>query len=435
LRYLQLLRQGPVPLLWGAQTLSVLGDRVYAMAVMWIAWEQAGAAAMGFVAIAESVPYILLGTFGRQVVDRFASLRGLAYLDLVRAVLVVALPWTWTTFGTTGLLVSAAMLGVCGALFDPNLGALVPDLVEPDQVQAVNGLMDLTGRIARVAGPGSAGILLAAMPMSSLFWLDGATFAVSAVALTVLARRISAYPRTAKTSATRDVQDVGGPAPDVPTSVRAPRAWTLLRRHPDTATMMGVHSLGIFAAAVSMAMPALLATRLDAGAGTYGTVLAVIGGGSLIGNAVAGNVRLPRLLPAVYCGFWAVSGVLLAMTGAVVSLPMLLVVSAGSGVVAPFLSIALSTHLAAFPPPARRRLLTVDQTLIRTAGTLSMLVLPAAAAADPAVGFLIGGSATAVVGLGGCALVIWRSRTRTPIPLSVGVAETVSPALSPAGRG
>lgn len=43
------------------------------------------------------------------------------------------------------LLVVAAMLGVAGALFDPNLGALVPDLVPADQVQQVTGWMDPMG--------------------------------------------------------------------------------------------------------------------------------------------------------------------------------------------------------------------------------------------------------------------------------------------------
>ncbi|MFI2077651.1 hypothetical protein [Streptomyces triculaminicus] len=43
---------------------------------------------------------------------------------------------------------------------DPNLGALVPELVEPDEVQHVSGLFDLTTRIAAVAGPGSVGALL-----------------------------------------------------------------------------------------------------------------------------------------------------------------------------------------------------------------------------------------------------------------------------------
>ncbi|WP_267884004.1 MFS transporter [Streptomyces sp. NRRL WC-3742] len=104
-------------------------------------------------AVAESLPYIVLGTVGRQLMDRFASLRALAIVDAARLVLVAALPWAWAEFGAAGLITSAALLGVGGALFDPNLGAMVPDLVRPGEVQAVSGLMDLTGRIARIAGP------------------------------------------------------------------------------------------------------------------------------------------------------------------------------------------------------------------------------------------------------------------------------------------
>ena len=167
---------------------------------MWIAWQKSGAGAMGLVAIAESLPYIVLGTVGRKAMERFAALRALAWVDAVRMLLVAALPWTWHVFGTEGLLISAALLGVGGALFDPNLGALVPDLVKPDEVQAVSGLMDLTGRIARVAGPGSAGILLAVMPMTGLFWLDSATFAVSAVALVLLSKG-TALSRSAPSAA------------------------------------------------------------------------------------------------------------------------------------------------------------------------------------------------------------------------------------------
>jgi hypothetical protein len=325
------------------------------------------------------------------------------------------------------LLASATLLGVCGALFDPNLGALVPDLVEPGQVQAANGLMDLTGRIARVAGPGSAGILLAVMPMAGLFWLDAVTFAFSGLALGLLGRRW----RVSRHEPAPIPQAVA--AGEAARAGRGPRIWALLRSHPDTATVLAVHSCGIFAGAVSMAMPALLATRLHAGAGTYGMVLAVVGVGSLVGNTVAGNVRLPMSLPGVYCGTWVLCGVLLALTGAVASLPMLLVVSVASGVLSPFLSVALMTHFAQFSSPARRRLLTVDQTLIRTAGTLSMLLIPALAAADPAVGFVAGGTGTAVVaGTAGVA-VLWRARAAVTMAGGEAVSD-LEPVLSPAGR-
>ncbi|MFI6209115.1 MFS transporter [Streptomyces sp. NPDC051041] len=408
MEYVRLLRRRRILALWGAQSLSVFGDRLYAMAIMWIAWEQSGAAAMGLVAVAESVPYVVMGTVGRRIMDRFASLQALAVVDAVRVALVAALPWTWDVGGTPAMLALAALLGLAGAIFDPNLGALVPDLVKPGEVQAVTGLMDLTGRIARIVGPGAAGALLVVLPERALFLLDAATFAVSAVVLAMLGRTAG---RPAAT----------GPMPSAEAAEL--RARALLREHPATAAAITVHGWGILAQAVALAMPALLVAQFDAGAGAYGLVLAATGAGALAGNLVAGNVRLPGSPPVRYCLLWAASGLLLAATGSAGSLPVLLLISAASGAVAPFLGVTLQTHLAGFPPPARRRLMSVDLTVIRTAGTASMLVVPAAAASSPTVGFWAGGLATAAVSVAGAAAA-WRWGRR----LAAAVSDT--PVLS-----
>ncbi|MBO0883213.1 MAG: hypothetical protein J2P17_23330 [Mycobacterium sp.] len=65
--YLGLLRRPPVLVLWSSQALSVLGDRFFALAVMWLALQKSGAVAMGLVAIAESVPYIVMGAVGHRI--------------------------------------------------------------------------------------------------------------------------------------------------------------------------------------------------------------------------------------------------------------------------------------------------------------------------------------------------------------------------------
>ncbi|MGW2067319.1 MFS transporter [Streptomyces sp. NPDC001953] len=398
--YVRLLRRRRVLALWGAQALSVFGDRLYAMAIMWLAWEKSGAAAMGLVAVAESVPYIVMGTVGRRIMDRFSSLRALAAVDASRIVLVPLLPIAWGVFGTPGMLVLAAAVGVAGAVFDPNLGALVPDLVRRDEVQAVFGLLDLTGRIARIAGPGAAGVLLAVMPQSALFWLDASTFAVSAAVLARLGRGAH------KTTAT-------GKRPTAPESLGA---RVLLRSHPATGAAIGVHGAGIFAQAVALALPALLAARFGAGAGVYGLVLAMTGAGALAGNLTAGHVKLPARLPVAYCAVWAASGLLLALTGLAGNLPILLAISAASGFLSPFCGVTLQTHLAGFPPAPRRRLMSLDLTVIRTAGTASMLVVPAVAAGSPTTGFLAGGLGTVAVAAAGAAAAWWWTRDGLRVP-------------------
>ncbi|MFH9768164.1 MFS transporter [Streptomyces microflavus] len=396
---MRLLRQRRVVLLWGAQSLSVFGDRLYAMAIMWIVWQESGAAAMGLVAIAESVPYIVLGTVGQRIVARFASLRRLAAVDIGRAVLVAALPLAWQAFGISGMLACAVLLGVTGALFDPNLGALVPELVDERDVQAVVGLMDLTGRIARIAGPGAAGLLLAVVPQRSLFWFDGLTFVASAVALIVLASR-TVLPAL----------DREGPAG----AKDRPQARALLKARPDTAVAIGVHGAGIFAHAVALALPAFLAARLDAGAAAYGAALAATGAGALLANGFAGNLRLPANSTAFYCGTWAVSGAVLASIALADSVTALLALSALLGVVNPFLQVTLNTHLSSFPRPARLRLMSVDLTVIRTAGTASMLVIPGLAAKDPVMAFPVSGFALVLVAGAGGALALRWSEARTP---------------------
>ncbi|MGW5732892.1 MULTISPECIES: MFS transporter [Streptomyces] len=398
--YLRLLRRRHVFALWTGQALSVLGDRLYAMALMWMAWQEWGAAAMGLVAVAESIPYIVMGVVGRRFVARFNALRTLAYVDLVRAGLLVLMPLAWAHTGIVGTLVLALLVGAGGAVFEPNLGALVPELVDEKDVQAVNGLMDLSGRVARIAGPGAAGILLTIMPMPTLFLIDAATFAASAVALLLLGQA-TAKPREQKAD------------PGI-----KPRVRVLLRTHPATGVAMAVHGLGIAAHTASFALPAFIALHMGGGAGAYGAVLAVTGAGSVLANTVAGNRKLPANRPVFYCLTWAVSGVLLASVALAASLPALLVVSLLIGATHPFLQISLSTHLSSFPPAHRLRLMSADLTWIRTLGTASLLCVPAVAASRPALAFAVAGVSLAAVA--GMAAVAAARLTPTATELGAG---------------
>ncbi|WP_161624886.1 MFS transporter [Streptomyces spectabilis] len=380
--YLRLLRQRSVLVLWLAQSLSVLGDRLYALAVMWVVYASTGSASlMGLVAVVESVPYIVLGTAGRHLVARFSSFGRLAWVDAARALVAVALPFLWSpdAHGVVLLLVGVLVLGTLGALFDPNLGALVPDLVESERVQQVTGLFDLTGRIARIAGPASIGLMLLVVSEVQLFALNGVTFAVSAVALGWLARRYAIA--------------AGGGAVERPGKTRsAVRAWPVVRAHPRVGLAVGLHGVALFCSAVSaVGMPALLATRYGAGAAVYGLVTAAVGIGALLGNPLASNRRSGGWL-RVYCGAWVVQGLATACMGLVLNLPALVLLALVTGLVTPATSVTLRAHLGAFEPAERLRLMSVDQTVIRTGGTAGMLLLPFLVDASPRGAFVVGGA-------------------------------------------
>ncbi|MEV4343624.1 MFS transporter [Actinoplanes sp. NPDC049596] len=396
--YLGLLRQRPVLVLWSSAALNVLGDRLYGLAIMWVVYEATGSAVwMGIAAVVESLPYILIGTFGRGLIARFSSFGALGWLDAGRAAVACAVPLLWTPgrSGIAVLLVLVFALGALGVLFDPNLGGLVPDLVERDQVRQVTALLDLTNRIAVVAGPGCVGLILMVVSEVQLFALDGVTFAVSAIAMWWL--------RGHTCRAARAVTPGTAAAP--PGRTEPVAAWPVLRRNPDIAVAVGLHGIGFFVAAVSaVGLPALLAMRLGQGAAGYGLALSAVGAGALAGNLLIGNLNLGRWL-TVYCGAWSVTGLALIGYSVAPTLPVLLAVGFAAGLATPAAAVTLRTRLAGFAPAQRLRLLTVDQTVIRTTGTVGMLTLPLAVDAAPKTAFAGAGlllitaaAATAIAG-------------------------------------
>jgi hypothetical protein len=390
--YLGLLRSPVVRGLWVAQVQSVVGDRLYALAMMWLIWQVTHSAfLMGLGAVAESVPYIGFGTVFRRFLGRFASLRRLAAVDLVRALVVGAVPLLWGgPVAEVGALLSAAfLLGVLGALFDPNLGALVPELAEPGQVQQVTGLMDLTGRVARVAGPGTAGLLLLVVPAVGLYAVDAVTFAVSAGLLLRVSRYVPAGSRAAAGAGKAAAR-------------RAP-GGVLLRRSPQLMVVIAVHGVGTLASTLpAIAMPVLLTVRLHATGSGYGLVLAAAGLGALAGNPLAGSLRAGSRFPAAYFLGYVATGLTLVATGQARSLAVVAAVTFAGGLLTPVAAISLRTHLGrAYAPADRLGIIAVDQAVIRTAGTAGMLVLPALAASNPAAGFTVAGLVTVLAAVAG----------------------------------
>ncbi|PSK95638.1 transmembrane secretion effector [Murinocardiopsis flavida] len=390
--YARLLGTPRIAGLWAAQLLAVLGARLYALAVMWLVWETtASAFLMGLVAVLESVPYVIMGAVGRRVLARMATLPRLAGVELARAGIVGVLPLLWAVpeARTPALLAVALLLGITGALIDPVLPGLVPGLVDRADAQPVMGLLDLTGRIARILGPGSAGALLLLVSEVQFYWLTAGGFAVSAAALWAIGRH------------------AGTAAPPQQEEDRElPAALPLLRAHPAVAFAVSLHGFGIFAgSAAAIGMPILLTTTFDGDAADYGVITAITAAGALAGNLVVGNARIGGGWLTVYCGAWLASGLTLAGMGAAPNLWALWGVALLSGAAAPISGVALHGVLASqFDQSARVALLATDQMVIRAAGTAGMLIVPLYVVVHPPLAFAASGLALAGCAVAGLAM-------------------------------
>lgn len=391
---MSLLRQRPVLVLWLAETLSVFGDRFFTLALAWTAWQRSGAVAMGLVVVVESVPHLLIGTFGRKLIARFAAFRVLAAVEAVQILIVGAMPWLWQSIGLTGVLVVIVLIGTCDALTGPSLSALVPSMVKPDQVRQVTGLMDISNRLTWFLGPGSAAVLLAFLPAEKLFLLDAATFAVSAAAFAWLGRTNAPWPTTA-------APDPGEQASAGAEKEKAPRALRVLRAHPHIGCALVLSGVGEFCSTVlTIGIPIWLTSQLNAGAGAYAVVLSAMGVGAVAGNLLTGNVALPGRFALGYCLVWAVRGMLLAAFALSDSVTEVVLIAATASALVPLTSISLNAQIGGLPGPERLRVFTADSVKLHVASMSSMLLLPALLERAPRASFAAGGAVTAAAGVG-----------------------------------
>jgi DHA3 family macrolide efflux protein-like MFS transporter len=200
LRIFAPLRRAPVALLWGALSLSAIGDQLYMVALTWIAVRVLGSDA-GYLSALEFL-VVLLAVLGiGRWADRWDPLRSMVGADLCRAAILLAVVGFWLLCGhpTIAGLVIAILVLACGqAVFEPALQTVLPALVDDLRLlPASNGLLDATERSARLLGPGLVALLAGIIPVVHFLTLDAATFLASAAALVVITRlpiRGSAVP-------------------------------------------------------------------------------------------------------------------------------------------------------------------------------------------------------------------------------------------------
>lgn len=184
--YLRLASNRPFSAFWIAQAISLLGDRLNAIALSVLVYGQTGSPLLtGVVLTASMAPNLLVAPFAGVFADRYDRRRLMVATDLARAALVAALPAIIAVNPLACLPVTFAVTSL-GLFFRPAKIAAFPRLVAPEQIEAATGAVLGADTVADLAGyPLSAlvvGILgLALLPIA--FFLDAASYLVSAALL------------------------------------------------------------------------------------------------------------------------------------------------------------------------------------------------------------------------------------------------------------
>ncbi len=162
---------------------SFLGDNVALVALYLRVAPLGHSWAIAALAVAGSLPLVLLAPVAGHVVDRLPAKSLLSALGVVEAIVALGLGYWHGLTVTIGLM---GLLSVAIAFSMPGYGALIPAVVGDARVASVQGLMQAVQGVAAVAGPAIGGVLVGVAGQSWPLYLDAASFALAGVLTTLV---------------------------------------------------------------------------------------------------------------------------------------------------------------------------------------------------------------------------------------------------------
>jgi len=278
-------------LLWVGEAISALGDQFAMIALPWLALVLTGSAfALGTVLAVMAIPRAVLMLVGGAYVDRLSPRRIMLASNAIRFVAVTALgaivlagrAELWMLY------VFALVFGIADAFFYPAQSAIVPELVEGDQLQQANGITQGTTQFTVLVGPALAGIAIAllggsgatpgATGVALALLVDGVSFVVSLLTLLFI------HPRAAV------AEEHGSVVHQISEGVR------FVAKMPALLTVMLISMCAnlLIVGPLDVGLPLLAYSRLPEGAAAFGLILSGFGGGSLLGMLGATILPAPR---------------------------------------------------------------------------------------------------------------------------------------------
>jgi len=213
-----LLFQRDFAALWWGQLISLLGDRLTYLALGGLLLEHTHRGAdprypvlLALLGNVMGAPVLLFSPFTGAWVDRMNLKRVLIVSDLVRAIIVLAVPWAYALTGHTGTtFVLVFLLFTCNVFFLPAKSALTPEIVPPAQLLAANSLLSVAGIAATSIGALMGGWVVDHWGWKFAMQVDAVTYAVSVGTLMVVTYRHSAHhARLPELSAAGYLREVG----------------------------------------------------------------------------------------------------------------------------------------------------------------------------------------------------------------------------------
>lgn len=190
-RYRSVLSRRDVRRLFIALVVSATGSWAYNTVLLAYVYERTHSLGwVGAAGIVRFVPQLVFSTYGGVVAERFERIRLMVSSDTLCAVWQAGLAVVAATGAPPALaLVLAALTSTTAVVYQPATTAMIPSLVDEDDLAAANALNATIEQLVVIVGPGIGALLLVLGSTSAGFALNAASYVFSAIMVGSIATR------------------------------------------------------------------------------------------------------------------------------------------------------------------------------------------------------------------------------------------------------
>lgn len=302
-------------LLWIGESISLIGDQFYLIALPWLVLQLTGnALQLGIILALTGIPRALFMLVGGALVDRFSPRNVMFVSNLARMALVALLAALVLTNQVQMwmLYVLTVAFGTADAFYFPAQSSMVPALLKGDQIETGNTLTQSTAMLSIFLGPLAAGLIIGAFSgeanggadlrgIGIVFALDALSFLASLSCLWLIGVRKVVVQRAPHDSFIRSIQEGVG---YVRRSVTLQSVFVLY-------VAMYLFVNGPFDLGVAV----LAQNNLAEGAAAFGFLFAAYGAGALAGVLMTSVLPQPppRRFGIMLMGVSALSGIAMVL--------------------------------------------------------------------------------------------------------------------------
>ncbi len=169
--------------IWLGQLISTMGSSLASLGAAIIVYRLTGSAlSVGLMLMATALPTLFIGPIAGVFVDRYDRKRIMIIVDILRAVLVVLIPFL-IPYNIAWLYIIIMLISSMGQFFDPAHASVLPEIASDEELAAANSFIAISSFGSTAIGFAASGLLASQFQIEWAFFLDGLSFLISAVCI------------------------------------------------------------------------------------------------------------------------------------------------------------------------------------------------------------------------------------------------------------